>query len=70
MVVDEEDGGVGFEVDSFGALDNFETFDSDVALVCKTETDEVQHGPFYWKMEGGSTAERWCFVCGGLSITI
>jgi hypothetical protein len=43
LFVNEEDAGVGFEVDALGSLDDRETFDSDIGLVCKAEADKVEH---------------------------
>lgn len=45
-LVDEQDRGVGFEVDALGFLDNFEALDGNVSLVGQAETDNVQHVDF------------------------
>ena len=45
-LVDEQDRGVGFEVDALGFLDDFEALDGDVSLVGQAETDNVQHVDF------------------------
>jgi hypothetical protein len=42
-LIDEEDGGVGFEIDAGRLLDDFETFDGDVCLIGQAEADEVEH---------------------------
>ena len=52
--VDEEDAGVGLEVDAVGPLDDFEALDSDVGFVGQAKTDEVEHGA------GGSVGSAFC----------
>lgn len=45
-LINEQDCGVGFEVDALGFLDDFEALDGDVSLVSQAETDNVQHVDF------------------------
>lgn len=42
-LVDEEDAGVGLQVDAGRLLDDFKTLHGDVRLVRETEADEIQH---------------------------
>lgn len=43
LLVDEEDGGVCFEVHAFGAAHDFEASCADIALVGESQPDDVQH---------------------------
>jgi hypothetical protein len=43
FLLDEQDSGIGFEIDTLGALDDLETLDRHVLLVCQTQSDCVEH---------------------------
>jgi hypothetical protein len=43
FLLDQQDGRVGFQIDSFGALDDLETFDRHVLFVRQTQSDCVKH---------------------------
>lgn len=43
LLVDQEDGSVGLEIDSVCLLDDLKSFDRDVFLVGQTEADNIEH---------------------------
>lgn len=43
ILLDTQDGGVGFEIYLFTALDGFKPFDRDILLVPETQADYIKH---------------------------